>query len=155
MAQSTLLKLSFLLAAAFILAPTYTKAKCNLCTDYGIACVNETAFNMCFGGKPDTSNVYSCPPGKVCSATSLKCANVSGSAQPACEPNKGCGICDGFKLFACTSRTTFAQCNPDKTLSQKNINCPKGLTCSTQSIEICVNECERPTTSECDRETPL
>ncbi|KNC33109.1 hypothetical protein FF38_04689 [Lucilia cuprina] len=151
MAYSTLLTLSFLLAAVFILTPTYTEAKCNLCSDYGIACVNETAFNFCINGKPDTSNVYNCPSGKICSATGLKCA---ANARPACEPNKGCGICDGVKLFACTSRTTFAQCN-GPILSGKNINCPKGLTCSTQSTEICVNACDRPTTYECDRETPL
>ncbi|XP_065361093.1 uncharacterized protein LOC135954787 [Calliphora vicina] len=151
MTQNTLLTLSFLLAAAFILAPSHIEAKCNLCSDYGIACINETSFNLCFGGKQDTSKVYDCPADRLCSATSLKCIEASSGGKAACEPNKGCGVCDGDKIFACTSRTTFAQCNGEE-LTEITGVCPKGLTCNSEGSEICVDECNRPNVFECDRE---
>lgn len=145
---------TFLLAVSFILIPSRIDAKCNLCSEYGIACINETSFHLCYGDKPDTSSDFNCPSESLCSASSLKCVSAESGGKPACEPNVGCGVCGGDKMFACTSRTTFAQCNGTK-LTQINGQCPKGLICHSQGSEICVDECNKPAVLECDRDTPM
>lgn len=70
-----------------------------------------------------------------------------------CTPNKGCGVCKENKLFACTSRTTFVQCNGEELTDITGV-CPEGLVCDSESGEICKDECNRPQELECDREAP-
>ena len=136
-----------------ILVPTITEAKCNTCNPNGIACINETAFNLCFNEKADTTNEFNCPEGNVCSQTQFKCVK-KGDGPAACDPNQGCAVCDGIKMFACTSRTTFAQCNGD-VITRNSGKCPEGFVCDSNSKEICVNECNMPAQIECDRAEPL
>lgn len=138
---------------ALMLVPSLIEAKCNTCSTYGVACINETAFNLCFNEKPDTANEFSCPEGTVCSQTQFKCI-PKGDGPAACNPNQGCAECDGIKMFACTSRTTFAQCNGQE-ITTNSGKCPEGFICDSNSMEICVDECNTPEQIECDRDTPL
>ncbi|KAM7355569.1 uncharacterized protein ACRADG_001597 [Cochliomyia hominivorax] len=154
MISNTLLKVSCLLAAVFIFSPSYIEASCNTCSPHGIACINETSYHLCFENKANTNQVITCPGNKVCSSTKLRCVE-KGSGSPACEPNKGCGDCRIGELFACTSRTTFAQCHDGKLTTFTGV-CPEGFVCETrEGGEICKNECDRPNKLECDRESPL
>lgn len=135
--------------------PTDIEAKCNSCTEEnGIACFNETSFYMCFNGIADTSLPLTCSEGKICTRSSLKCVKPGMGMDPDCNFNKGCGICDNTKMFTCTSRTTFAQCNGYERTNITGV-CPPGWTCDSSNTEVCVNDCNLPAQLECERETPL
>lgn len=142
------------ISVAFIVLASQTvlvQGKCNYCGDNDIACVNRTSFKLCFDGEK-SEEIYTCPEGMACVGLNTKCAKDDGNVPPECDQDtSGCDICNDSKLFTCTSRTTFAQCD-GTTITTTTGKCPEGFVCDTRSNMACVNECNAPEQIECDRE---
>ncbi|KAH8373684.1 hypothetical protein KR093_003284, partial [Drosophila rubida] len=116
-------------------------SECNACqASNDVACINQTSYQLCFGGtKPHTDQTFTCPDGLVCSEMPNICFQRS-DTPASCGDTSSCGLCNQNKVFACTSRNTFAFCYGAPTPSTQNGTCPEGRFCDASSVNICVSK---------------
>ncbi|XP_011179812.1 uncharacterized protein LOC105210501 [Zeugodacus cucurbitae] len=149
MKYNTQIAISLLLIATVGLWVQPTTATCGVCGTNGIACISESEFYICFNNQPDKSTKHACPDGGTCTSLMMKCSDAANA--PADCPALTCGCTVDSGMFACTSRTTFAQCNDDEVVTRGT--CPTGLVCAAQrGGEICVDECLLDGKIDCDSE---
>ncbi|XP_054735770.1 uncharacterized protein LOC129242892 [Anastrepha obliqua] len=138
----------FLIIAIAALLVDQSTASCGVCGTNGIACISETDFYICSNGTPNTSKVQTCPNNGTCTALLGKCFEATNAPADCTTVTCGCTVDSG--TFACTSRTTFAQCNGNETVATGT--CPTGLICSTKGGEICKDACILEGVIECDKD---
>ncbi|XP_067642773.1 uncharacterized protein [Eurosta solidaginis] len=146
-------KLTILLSVITIstLLVQQTTASCGVCNSNGIACISQTEFYICYNNQPDNTTRHECPNQGTCTNLKIKCSEA-GNAPADCTPPI-CGCTANSEMFACTSRTTFAQCNGAQVVTRGS--CPTGLLCSsTGGGELCVGECQVQGQIECDLDVP-
>ncbi|EDW73283.1 uncharacterized protein Dwil_GK17468 [Drosophila willistoni] len=127
-------------------------ATCNSCQSNGLSCVNETHFKVCVDNVETDNSVLSCGANKICTSLGIGCFENVDGVEPSCTTTSNCAGCDGSFLFACTSRTTFTQCN-GTTAGTEVLTCPENKVCDMNSGKFCVDECE-VTTLECNKAAP-
>ncbi|EDV50735.1 uncharacterized protein LOC6545410 [Drosophila erecta] len=128
------------LAALGAFPIAWIQADCNVCQSNGASCINQTAYNLCFGGsQPNTNQTFVCTDGLVCTDEPVICFQRS-ETPASCGDTDSCGQCAPNYTFACTSRSTFAFCFGAITPTNVTGSCPDGYFCDASTQEICVTK---------------
>ncbi|SPP76207.1 Hypothetical predicted protein [Drosophila guanche] len=113
---------------------------CDVCQSNGAACINQTSYNLCFGGSsPNTAQTFTCTDGLVCTDQPIICFQRS-ETPASCGDTDSCGQCAPNYTFACTSRSTFAFCFGATKPTNVTGSCPTDYFCDASTQEICVKK---------------